>query len=97
MRDAYVYMMCSYKNGTIYVGVTNDLAARVHEHKTEYNPNSFTAEHRVKRLVWYEHFDSIVDAIAREKRMKKWYRQWKIDLIEKTNPNWTELTLEFDY
>jgi len=96
MRRGYVYLLCSHKNGTLYLGVTNDLAARLHEHKTKLNKKSFSADYNVNRLVWFEHYPSIIDAIAAEKRMKKWERQWKIDLIEKRNPNWQELILEFD-
>jgi len=87
MRHGYVYLLCSHKNGTLYL---------VHEHKTKLNKKSFSADYNVNRLVWYERYDSIVDAIAAEKRMKKWKRQWKIDLIETNNPNWATLELDFD-
>jgi len=88
---AYVYMMASYKNGTIYTGVTRDLGARVTQHKINYNPNAFTAEFKVHRLIYWEEFDLIAEAIHREKRLKKYKRQWKINLIEKENPNWRDL------
>ncbi len=97
MRYGYVYLLCSQKNGTLYLGMTNDLAERLHQHKTKYNKTSFSASYNVLRLVWYERFDTVVEAIACEKRMKKWKRQWKVDLIEKTNPNWSEIILGFDY
>jgi putative endonuclease len=85
----FVYMLASQKGGTIYIGVTNDLARRVPEHRG--GGSRFTARYGVHRLVWYvEHFD-IRDAIQREKSLKRWPRQWKIDLIEKTNPDWNEL------
>lgn len=96
MRYGYVYMTCSYKNGTIYVGMTSDLGARVTEHKNHANPDSFTAKNKATRLVWYERHDLIVDAIAREKAIKNWDRQWKVELIEKHNPEWREIILEFD-
>jgi putative endonuclease len=86
----YVYMTASQKRGTIYIGVTNDLGRRMPEHKAG-TGSRFTARYGVQRLVWYEeHFD-IRDAIQREKSLKRWPRQWKIELIEKTNPDWNEL------
>ncbi|MEX6506695.1 GIY-YIG nuclease family protein [Jiella sp. M17.18] len=86
----HVYIMASQRNGTLYIGVTSDLARRVHEHKSE-AVKGFTSRYGCKRLVWYEeHFD-IRDAIAREKAMKKWPRARKIALIEAMNPDWSEL------
>ena len=86
MRYGYVYILCSQKNGTIYVGMTSDLAGRLEQHKSHYNSNSFTAKYNVTRLVWFERHDMVVDAIAREKALKKWKREWKVALIEKYNP-----------
>ncbi|TIV11778.1 MAG: GIY-YIG nuclease family protein [Mesorhizobium sp.] len=80
----YVYMTASQKGGTIYIGVTNDLARRIPEHKTGQG-SRFTSRYNVQRLVWYEEFFDIVDAIQREKSVKRWPRQWKVELIEKTN------------
>jgi putative endonuclease len=89
-----VYMTVSQKRGTIYIGVTNDLARRIPEHR-DGKGSRFTARYGVKRLVWYEeHFD-IRDAIQREKSLKRWSRQWKIELIEKANPEWHELFTGF--
>ena len=88
---AYVYMLASQKNGTLYIGVTRDLGARIMEHKRKSDINSFTARYNVTRLVWYEIFDLINDAIAYEKRLKKYKRAWKINLIEAANPEWREL------
>ncbi|TPL38925.1 GIY-YIG nuclease family protein [Mesorhizobium sp. B2-4-6] len=86
----YVYMTASQKGGTIYIGVTNDLARRMPEHKTGQG-STFTSRYGVQRLVWYEeHFD-ITDAIQRETSLKRWPRQWKVELIEKSNPEWFEL------
>jgi putative endonuclease len=86
----YVYMTASQMRGTIYIGVTNDLARRIPEHKAG-EGSGFTGRYGVQRLVWYEeHFD-MRDAIQREKSLKRWQRQWKIELIEKTNPEWHEL------
>lgn len=85
-----VYMLASRRDGTLYIGVTNDLARRVYEHRTKQNAG-FTAAYRVHRLVWYEAYDRILDAIAREKALKKWRRDWKIQLIEDFNPDWSDL------
>jgi len=86
----YVYMTASQKGGTIYIGVTNDLARRMPEHKTGQG-SSFTSRYGVQRLVWYEEYFDITDAIQRETSLKRWPRRWKIDLIEKTNSEWFEL------
>jgi putative endonuclease len=86
----YVYMLASRKGGTIYIGVTKDLGRRIPEHSAG-TVSRFTSKYGVRRLVWYEeHFD-IRDAIQREKSLKLWSRQWKIDLIERENPEWAEL------
>ena len=86
----YVYMTASQKGGTIYIGVTNDLARRIPERKAGQG-SRFTSRYNVQRLVWYEEFFDIADAIQREKSLKRWPRQWKVELIEKTNPTWSEL------
>ena len=85
--------MASRKNGTLYIGVTSNLPQRIEEHKTEAF-GGFTKKYGVKTLVWYEEFDRITDAIQREKSMKKYPRQWKINLIEESNPNWEELAAD---
>jgi len=86
----YVYILASRRHGTLYVGVTSDLLRRVWEHRESIVPG-FTKKYHVHRLVYYEEFGSIVDAIEREKRMKKWRRDWKIRLIEEANPEWVDL------
>lgn len=86
----YVYMLASQKRGTIYIGVTSSLGRRIPEHR-EGTGSRFTGQYGVRRLVWYEEHVDIGDAIQREKSLKRWKRQWKIDLIEKTNPDWEEL------
>ena len=91
MAYAYVYILASRKNGTLYIGVTRDLGGRIHQHKTNHNPKSFTSRYSVHCLVYVEGFDLIADAIAYEKRLKGWNRAWKIDLIEKKNPDWKEI------
>ena len=90
MKQYYVYILASKKNGTLYIGVTNDLVRRIYEHKHGLI-DGFTKRHSVKMLVYYEIANDITEAIKREKAMKKWYRKWKIDLIEKTNPEWRDL------
>jgi putative endonuclease len=86
----YVYLLASRPRGTLYVGVTSDLAKRVWQHKTKAEPG-FTAKHGVDRLVWFEPYDEPEPAIRREKQIKKWQREWKIRLIEEQNPRWVDL------
>lgn len=83
-------MLTNRPYGPLYAGVTADLAARVHQHR-EGRGSSFCRRYGLDRLVWYERFDRIEDAIDHEKRVKKWRRAWKIDLIEKMNPGWDDL------
>jgi len=90
MADYFVYMLASRRNGTLYVGVTNDLARRITEHKEKLVPG-FTKNYGVDILVWYEPYSDIQDAIAREKQLKGWNRAWKIRLIEKNNSGWNDL------
>lgn len=89
-EKAYVYILASKPRGALYVGVTTDLPLRAGQHNAGAVPG-FTANHRVKRLVWFLGFDDIRDAIDHEKRLKRWRRNWKIKLIEESNPNWDEL------
>ena len=91
MRDYFVYMLASQRNGTLYVGVTNDLVRRIGEHNSREVPG-FTKRYGVSLLVWYELFGDINDAIAREKQIKGWNRAWKIRLIERENSGWNDLT-----
>ena len=89
-RVFYVYILASQRNGTIYVGVTNDLFARVAAHRAG-EGSVFTRRYRVKMLVYYEQHVSISEAIQRETNIKGWPRTWKLDLIEKENPQWRDL------
>jgi len=89
-RNYWVYIVANGLGGTLYIGVTNDLIRRVHEHKNKV-AEGFTKKYDVDRLLYFEAFDDIENAIRREKRLKKWNRAWKIRLIEETNPNWTDL------
>ena len=86
----YVYLLASKRNGTLYVGVTNDLARRVWEHRTGV-AEGFTKTHGVRHLVHFEAFDDPRSAIEREKKLKRWRREWKIALIERQNPDWCDL------
>jgi len=85
-----VYMMSNRRNGTIYVGVTSELLTRVAQHKAG-ELKGFTQPYGLKRLVWYEAWESISEAIHREKSLKKYKREWKINLIERANPTWGDL------
>lgn len=90
MKDYFVYILASGRNGTLYVGVTNDLGRRLGEHK-EKLVAGFTRRYSVDILVWYEIHNDINAAIEREKQIKGWNRDWKVRLIEKTNPVWNDL------
>jgi putative endonuclease len=94
MNAYYVYILASKRNGTLYIGVTNDLLRRVHEHRKG-AADGFTNKYGVRRLVYFEQTPSVTAAIAREKQLKKWNRQWKIELIEKSNPYWRDLFEDF--
>ena len=87
---SYVYIMASGRNGTLYTGVTTDLARRAYEHR-ESLLEGFTRKYGVKILVWFEIHDSVTAAIAREKAIKRWRRAWKLALIEADNPQWRDL------
>ncbi len=82
--------MTNKPNGTLYIGITNDLVRRSYEHKNNLI-DGFTKKYNLKMLVYFEVFDRVEDAIFREKRLKKWNRQWKTELIEKSNPRWLDL------
>jgi putative endonuclease len=85
-----VYMLASRKHGTIYVGVTSQLVQRVGEHRAKTRPG-FTSRYGVMRLVWFERFDGVEEAIQREKSLKRYPRAWKTNLIERDNPDWDDL------
>lgn len=86
----FVYMMTNKPDGTLYIGVTNDLVRRVYEHRTHAVPG-FTDRYNLERLVWFEQHDGPTNAIRREKALKRWNRAWKVSLIEKCNPAWHDL------
>ena len=92
-RSFFVYILASRRNGTLYVGVTNDLARRMSEHKSKL-VHGFTRKYRVDKLVYFEEYPSILEARARERALKRWDRAWKLALIEEMNPQWRDLSEE---
>ena len=86
-----VYILATDRNGTLYIGVTSNLAQRITQHKNG-EIDGFTKKYSVHRLVWYEYFDTMLTAIEEEKRLKEWNRQWKLRLIDKNNPYWKDLS-----
>jgi len=91
MKVYYVYILASKRNGTLYTGVTNDLARRITEHK-QGTADGFTKKYSIKTLVYYEWTNDVNSALSREKVLKKWNRKWKLNLIEKDNPEWNDLS-----
>ena len=90
MKNPCVYILASGWNGTLYVGVTSNLIKRVHEHKSDF-AEGFTKQYRVHNLVWFEQHGTMDSAISREKAIKAWKREWKVQLIETSNPQWLDL------
>ena len=88
-----VYILASGRNGTLYIEVTSDLCSRIAQHRDGSIPG-FTKKYGVKTLVWFQYFDSMADAIQREKQLKEWKRVWKLQLIESSNPEWKDLYVE---
>ena len=86
----YVYILASKRNGALYTGVTNDLVKRVYEHKNDL-ADGFTKKYGIHQLVYFEQTGDVNSAIAREKQLKNWHRQWKLELIEEKNPEWKDL------
>jgi len=94
MNSYYVYILANQPNGTLYVGVTNNLERRIFEHKKSL-VKGFTSKYKIHTLVYYEQTEDIHAALQREKQLKKWNRRWKIELIEKDNPQWKDLSLSW--
>ena len=90
MDNSYIYILASKRNGTLYIGVTNNLLRRIYEHKMNMI-EGFSKKYGVHDLVYYEQLEDIGTAIQREKQLKKWNRQWKVHLIENKNPGWKDL------
>jgi len=89
-KQPAVYILSSKRNGTLYIGVTSDLVKRIWQHKND-EVKGFTKHHRVHQLVWYELHETMESAINREKALKYWKRAWKLELIERNNPDWSDL------
>ncbi len=96
VKQPYVYLLASRKHGTLYIGVSSNLTQRLHQHRTRALPG-LTANHGIKRLVWFERYETMDSAILREKQMKRWNRDWKISLIERENPDWLDLATQFGF
>ncbi len=94
MNQYYIYILASKRNGTLYVGVTNNLERRLYEHKNNLI-QGFTSKYKVHSLVYYEQTNDIYSAIKREKQLKGWNRKWKLDLVEKINPEWHDLSVDW--
>ena len=94
MNNYYVYIVSNKKNGTLYIGVTNNLMRRIYEHKNGII-EGFTKKYNLNKLIYFEQTNDINSAILREKRLKKWNRTWKIQLIETLNPEWKDLSESF--
>lgn len=90
-KGGFVYILTTVKNTALYVGITNNLEVRNYKHKTKYYPNSFTKKYNIDKLVYFEHYDNIEDAIRREKQIKGWLRVKKIELIRNLNPDFKDL------
>ena len=91
-KEYYVYILTNYSRTVLYTGMTNDLERRIFEHKQKLNPKSFSSKYQVSLLIWFETHNDVNEAIRREKLIKRWKRIWKIDLIEKENPKWVDLS-----
>ena len=89
-RQPAVYILASRRNGTLYVGVTSDLVKRIWHHRN-ISAEGFTSKYSVHRLVYFESHNTMLDALSREKRLKKWHRSWKLKIIEEQNPQWLDL------
>ena len=96
MKHWYIYIVANKPNGVIYIGVTDNIDERVREHKNKVYPKSFTARYNCDCLVYFEEFQNGEEASIREKQFKKWKREWKINLIEEMNPNWSDLSANWN-
>ena len=94
MKDSFVYILASRRNGTLYIGSTTNLIKRIWEHKNNIIADCFTAKYQIHQLVYYEVHQNILEAALREKQLKKWSRKWKLNIIEQCNPAWHDLYIE---
>lgn len=93
MKTYFVYILASKKNGTLYVGMTSNLVQRIYQHKQKM-VKGFSADHNVTKLVWFDSTNDVNEAVNKEQQMKKWKREWKLNLIEEDNPDWEDLSLD---
>ena len=91
----YTYIITNKTQGTLYIGVTSNILKRIYEHKNGTHTQSFSSKYKLKKLVWYGEFVDIYEAISYEKKLKNWHRAWKINLIEKDNPSWDDLSKDW--
>ena len=94
MANFYVYILSNKLKGVLYIGLTNELERRLYEHKNKIL-KGFTYKYNIDKLMYYEEFETYEEAFTRERRLKKWNRNWKIELIEKENPGWDDLSAEW--
>ena len=94
-KNAYVYFMANHNNNVLYIGVTNNLARRIYNHKNQIESDCFTAKYNCSKLVYSEHSNDIKSAIQREKQLKNWKREWKNALVKEHNPEWKDLSVEY--
>lgn len=97
MKVWYIYMMSNKPKGVIYIGVTDNLLERVKEHKLKIYPDSFTARYNCDKLVYFEEWENGFEATTREKQLKKWKRDWKVNLIVDMNPSWMDISLNWKF
>lgn len=95
LKSGTVYILTNQYNSVFYIGVTSDLLPRIIQHQNKTFANSFTAKYQCNKLVYYHSFENITEAIKYEKKLKNWKREWKIELIEKNNPDWKDLLVDF--
>ena len=92
MRTYYVYILSNKRNGTLYIGLTNDLERRMREHKTKVYRKSFSARYSINKLLYFEEYSTYYQALSRERQLKKWNRKWKLRMIEENNKDWYDLS-----
>ena len=97
MKLWYVYIMSNKPQGVIYIGVTDNLMERVKEHKLKVYPNSFTAKYNCDKLIYFEEWENGLYATKRERQLKKWKRDWKVNLIEAMNPTWMDVSVNWNF
>jgi len=91
LEKYYVYIITNKSNKVLYIGMTKDLKRRIYQHRNKVHPTTFSVKYNLNKLIYFEVFDTKTEASVREKQMKKWNRNWKIELIEKDNSNWIDL------